>query len=157
MIGVPSFSEEKNSAFTFCLFPSRRKSRKSNTRRNFNAKIVSFEDRRERHKKTKRGKKERHCKTALFFILFFYISSRKERVHNTQQHKHARFREVKRERDDCKWFFFDDVVVFIITRSNFGTTARRRRFSSKEESTFTTTTTTTSSSSSATKENFCFE
>ena len=32
VVGVPSFSsEEKNSAFTFCLFPSRRKSRKSNT------------------------------------------------------------------------------------------------------------------------------
>ena len=170
-VGVPSFSEEKNSAFTFCLFPkSRRKSRKSNTRRNFNAKICLF--RRERHKKQKEEKKR--DKTRLFSFLFsFFISllGKKEyTTHTQQQHKHARFREVKRERDDCKWFFFDVVVVvFIITRSNFGTTARRRRFSSKEESTFTTTTTTTTTtssssssssskslSSSSAKENFCF-
>ena len=79
----------------FAFFQADEKAEKA-TRRNFNAKICIF--RRERHKKTKRGKKERQDKT-LFFILFFYISSRKERVHTTQQqHKHARFREVKRER-----------------------------------------------------------
>lgn len=152
MVGVPSFSEEKNSAFTFCLFPSRRKSRKSNNR-NFNAKICIF--RRERHKKTKRGKKERQD-SSLFYSLFLYLFSERKSTH-THNNTNTLLLERLKERDDYSWFFFDVVVVFIITRSNFGTTARRRRrFSSKEESTFTTTTTTTSSSSSATKENFCF-
>ena len=97
VVGVPSFSEEKNSAFTFCLFPSRRKSRKSNTRRNFNAKICLF--RRERHKKQKEEKKR--DKTRLSFLFSFFISllGKKEYTHtHTQQHKHALAREVKRER-----------------------------------------------------------
>lgn len=58
-------------------------------------KYVSFEER-----GTKKQKEEKkRDKTALFFILFFYISSRKEEyTRYKQQHKHARFREVKRER-----------------------------------------------------------
>ncbi len=77
----------------FAFFQADEKAEKAR-RRNFNAKICIF--RRERHKKTKRGKKERQD-SSLFYSLFLYLFS--ERVHNTQQqHKHARFREVKRER-----------------------------------------------------------
>jgi hypothetical protein len=95
VIGVPSFSEEKKSAFNFFFLAQAEKAEK--TEEKFQCKNSFFRIR-ERHKKTKRGKKERQDKT-LFFILFFYISSRKERVHtHTQQHKHALAREVKRER-----------------------------------------------------------
>ena len=80
VIGVPSFSEEKKSAFNFFFLAQAEKAEK--TEEKFQCKN-SFFRRRERHKKTKRGKKERQDKTLLFFILFFYISSRKERVHNT--------------------------------------------------------------------------
>tara|TARA_B110000444_G_scaffold240134_1_gene255219 strand:- start:268 stop:546 length:279 start_codon:yes stop_codon:yes gene_type:complete len=78
----------------FAFFQADEKAEKA-TRRNFNAKICIF--RRERHKKQKEEKKR--DKTRLSFLFSFFISllGKKEYTH-TQQHKHARFREVKRER-----------------------------------------------------------
>jgi len=63
VVGVPSFSsEEKNSAFTFCLFAWQR--------RNFNAKIVSFEE--ERGTKNKKRRKKRETRQdSLFYSLFY--------------------------------------------------------------------------------------
>jgi hypothetical protein len=77
--------------------PKQKKQKKQ--RRNFNAKIVSFEE--ERGTKKQKEEKKRD-KTRLFSFLFsFFISllGKKEyTTHTQQQHKHARFREVKRER-----------------------------------------------------------
>jgi hypothetical protein len=78
----------------FAFFQADEKAEKA-IRRNFNAKI-SFEER-----GTKKQKEEKkRDKTRLSFLFSFFISllGKKEYTHTQQQHKHARFREVKRER-----------------------------------------------------------
>ena len=95
VIGVPSFSEEKKSAFNFFFLAQAEKAEK--TEEKFQCKN-SFFRRRERHKKQKEEKKR--DKTRLSFLFSFFISllGKKEYTHTQQQHKHALAREVKRER-----------------------------------------------------------
>ena len=90
------FLRRKIQPSLFAFFQADEKAEKAIIRRNFNAKIVSFEER-----GTKKQKEEKkRDKTRLSFLFSFFISllGKKEYTHTQQQHKHARFREVKRER-----------------------------------------------------------
>ena len=94
MVGVPSFSEEKNSAFTFCLFPSRRKSRKSKVEISMQKYVLSEE----RGTKKQKEEKKREQDSSLFYSLFLYLFSERKSTH-THNNTNTRALERLKERE----------------------------------------------------------